>query len=67
MGESASWCVRKSGSKISPENLLALPLRRRSALLRDGGLQPQAEEAAVSEEALQALGTDLAEGNGLGT
>ena len=34
---------------------------------QDGGLQPQAEAAAVSEEALPALGTDLAEGNGLGT
>ena len=33
------------------------------------GLQPQAEAAAAGsapEEALQALGTDLAEGNGLG-
>ena len=42
--------------------------RRRAALLHDGGVQPQAEVAATraaSEEALQALGADLAEGSGL--
>ena len=48
----------------------ALHLWRRPALPHDGGLQPQAEAApagAAPEEALQALGTDLAEGDGLGT
>ena len=50
-------------------DLPALRLRRRPALPHDGGLQPQAEAAATGralKEALQALGTDLAEGSGLG-
>ena len=46
-GTAASWFVRKSSSEISPEKLPALPLRRRSVLLHDGGLQPQAEAAAT--------------------
>ena len=69
-GTAASWFVRKSSSEISPEKLPALPLRRRSVLLHDGGLQPQAEAAATGgapNEELQALGTHLAEANGLGT
>ena len=46
-------------------DLPALRLWRRSALPHDGGLQPQAEAAptgAAPKEAMQALGTDLAEG-----
>ena len=46
-------------------DLPALRLWRRSALPHDGGLQPQAEAAAAGsapKEALQALGTHLAEG-----
>ena len=42
----------------------------RPALPHDGGLQPQAEAAAARsapKEALQALGTYLAEGSGLGS
>ena len=38
-------------------------------LLRDGGLQPQADTSptrAAPKETLQALGTDLAEGNVVG-
>ena len=45
-------------------------LWRRSALPYEGGLQPQAEAAATGSaprEAVQALGTDLAEGSGLGS
>ena len=56
------------GLEISPEKLPALHLWRRPALPNDGGLQPQAEAAAAweaPEEALQALGVDLAEGSGL--
>ena len=40
------------------------------ALPHDGGLQPQAESASTGsapQEALQALGADVAEGDGLGT
>ena len=51
-------------------DLPALRLWRRSALPHDGGLQPQAEAAparAAPKEAMQALGTDMAEGSGLGT
>ena len=69
-GEFAAVSIRKSGSEISPENLPALRLRRRSALPHDGGLQPQAEAAAARaapKDALQALGTHLAKGSWLGT
>ena len=41
-----------------------------TALPHGGGLQPQAEAVAAGatpEEALQALGTHLEEGSGLGT
>ena len=51
-------------------DLPALHLWRRPALPHDGGLQPQAEATAAGaapEEALQALGTDVAEGRGLGS
>ena len=51
------------------EKLPALPLRRRSALPHDAGLQPQAEAAparAAPKEALQALGADVADADGLG-
>ena len=51
-------------------DLTALRLWRRSARPHDGGLQPQAEaDAARAEpkEAMQALGTHLAKGSGLGT
>ena len=47
----------------------ALHLWRRPALPHDGGLQPQAEAAATRtapKKAVQALGTHLAEGSGLG-
>ena len=50
-------------------DLPALHLWGRPALPHDGGLQPQATATAAGsapEEALQALSTDLAEGNGLG-
>ena len=48
--------------------LIAVTTYRR--LPHDGGLQPQAEAApagAAPKEALQALGTELAKGSGLGT
>ena len=48
-------------------DLPALHLWRRQALLLDGGVQPQAEAAAsrsAPEEALQSLGSCLAEGSG---
>ena len=51
-------------------DLPALRLWRRSALPHDGGLQPQVEAASTGsapQEALQALGADVAEGDGLGT
>ena len=51
-------------------DLSALHLWGRPALPHDGGLQPQAEAAAAGsapKEALQALGADMAEGNGLGS
>ena len=51
-------------------DLPVLHLWRRSALPYEGGLQPQAEAAAAGlapREAVQALGTDLAEGSGLGS
>ena len=44
------------------------PCSATRALPRDGGLQPQAKAAAAGaapEEAMQAVGTDLAEGSGL--
>ena len=47
----------------------ALRLWRRPALPHDGGLQPQTEAApawAAPKEALQALGTDVAEESGVG-
>jgi hypothetical protein len=50
-------------------DLPALHLWSRPALPHDCGLQPQAEAAptgAAPKEALQALGTHLAEGSGLG-
>ena len=50
-------------------DLPALHLWRRPALPHDGGLQPQAEAAAAGsalKKAVQALGTRLAEGRGLG-
>ena len=40
------------------------------ALPHDGGLQPQAEAAAAGaapEEEVQAMGSDVAEGDGLGS
>ena len=49
-------------------DLPALRLWRRSALPHVGGLQSQTEAAAAgpaSEEALQALGGDVAKGDGL--
>jgi len=55
---------RRSGLHDLP----ARHLWRRSALPHDGGLQPQAEAApacTASKEAVQALGTDLVEGEGL--
>ena len=45
------------------------PCLKTPALPHDGGLQPQAEAATAGsapEEALQALGTHMAEGDGLG-
>ena len=51
-------------------DLPALHLWRRPALPHDGGLQPQAEAAAAGsalKKAVQALGTHLAEGRGLGS
>ena len=51
-------------------DLPTLHLWRRSALPHEGELQPQAEAAstgAAPKEALQALGTDVAEASGLGT
>jgi len=48
----------------------ALHLWRRPPLPHDGWLQPQAEAAAARgapKEALQALGSDLAEASGVGT
>ena len=48
--------------------VLHLWRRSASALPYEGGLQPQAEAAAIGSsprEAVQALGTDLAEGSGL--
>ena len=51
-------------------DLPVLHLWRRSALPYEGGLQPQAEAASTGpapREAVQALGTDLAEGSGLGS
>ena len=51
-------------------DLPALHLRSRPALPHDGRLQPQAEAAAARaapKEALQALGADVAEGDGLGS
>ena len=51
-------------------DLPALRLRRRPALPHDGGLQPQAEAAAAGtapKEAVQALGSYVAEGDGLGS
>ena len=50
--------------------LPALHLWRRPALPHDGGLQPQAEAVAARtapEEEVQAMGTYLAEGSGLGS
>ena len=44
-------------------------MTRDTRIAHDGGLQPQAETTAARaapEEALQALGTHLAEGDGLG-
>ena len=56
--------------RLRLHHLPALPLGGGSALLHAVGLQPQT--AAVTarrapEEEVQALGTDLAEGSGLGT
>ena len=51
-------------------DLPTLHPRRRLALPHDGGLQPQAEAASTGsapEEALQALGTDVAEASELCT
>lgn len=50
--------------------VLHLWRRSASALPYEGGLQPQAEAAATGSaprKAVQALGTDLAEGSGLGS
>ena len=50
-------------------DLPTLRLRSRPALPHDGRLQPQAEAAAARaapKEAMQALSTHLAEGDGLG-
>ena len=50
--------------------LPALHLWRRSALPLDGGLQLQTQVAAAGtafQEAVQALGADVAEGDGLGS
>ena len=44
-------------------------MTRDTRIAHDGGLQPQAEAAAAEatpKEALQALGTDVAEASGLG-
>ena len=51
-------------------DLPALRLRRRPALPHDGWLQPQTEAAAARaapKEAVQALGSYVAEGDGVGT
>ena len=50
--------------------VLHLWRRSASALPYEGGLQPQAEAASTGpapKETLQALGTDLAKGSGLGS
>ena len=55
--------------RLGLHDLPALHLWRRPALPHDGGLQPQAEAAAAGsapKKAVQALGTHLAEGRGLG-
>ena len=61
----AAVSIRKSDSEISAENPPTLHLRSRPALQRDGGLQHQAEAAAAGsapEEALQAVGSNVAKG-----
>ena len=56
--------------RLRLHHLPALHLRGGSALPHPVGLQPQAAAVAArraSDEGLQALGADLAEGDGLGS